>query len=196
MPNNLFELISSASLGSQNSSLDAIGSVYDGRSLGQASQHVFVNAATGNLHVQDYLRPFQFLGFQVKLGFTYNSVDNLWRPSLGKSLTQNQQTVSLTAEDGSQINFQFNQEANSYIATGLANGNQILTQDPATQLWTLQHLDSGLIERFNSTGLLQNQIDAAGRQLTYVYANGKLQTVTDNAQRQVSFIWTQNSCVI
>ncbi|WP_217495725.1 DUF6531 domain-containing protein, partial [Pseudoalteromonas byunsanensis] len=122
-------IISGEGLGLFNTSTSFSGQ--QGRAaLGQASENIFVNAATGNLVLQHQDEQVKGLGLGLGVIRTYNSLghfdgdnDDQWRLGFLKSITlegaRNQagSTVTRVTADGFAQRFNYNAAKGEYVST-------------------------------------------------------------------------------
>ncbi len=148
-----------------------------------------VNTATGNYVHQDTDLALPGLGLPVAVTRTYNSLDTDTGPlgvgwSFGYAMhldAGSDGSLTFSAEDGAQYVFApdgsggFLRPAGTYTdLVQLEDGSYQLTRR------------DGVIDAFDSAGLLASQTDRNGNQLTFDYTSGRLTTITDTVGRTVS----------
>jgi len=187
-----FHLITSPALGTAESCLGIIGSLNNGKGLGQASINLFANASTGNLVLRGHSKTIIDNGFELPIHMLYNSQSNNWRLSLIKKLEAEQNAIIITQEDGCKIRFTYDDDTQTYTAVGLANGNQRIT--PLNDgSWGLFHFKTGVTETFNADGQLIMRTDAQGRRLQYTYENDRLTRINCPSGQAIIIDYDANS---
>jgi YD repeat-containing protein len=199
-------VISSNTLGVLNSSLDVLGSQ---GALGQAAQghsgeRVYVNAATGNLVVQDTDEVLLGRGLDVNLLRTYNSQGLLsddngdsWRmgvyrkvSNLAGTVNSAGSTVTRVASDGSESTYTYDAVSGVYVSTDGAGSYNTLAYDAATQTWTFSDGETQVQEFYDAAngGRLVKSQDPDGSALTYVYNATGLITQVNDASGETTYL--------
>ncbi len=203
------------SLGLNLSSLGTLGQrgTFGSALTGRNGELAYVNAATGNLVLQDRDDVLMGRGLSVPSVRTYNSLgqlndDNGDNWSLG-AYTQQLRLVGTvntagstfvrTDRDGSQATYTYDSSSSQYVSTDGGGAHDRIRV--AGGAWTWTDGDTGTQERYDSaTGALVSVTDLSGNTLTYGYdsaglltsiskSNGE-QTFYDYAGRQLTQIRT------
>src|SRR5262245_32925563 len=191
-------VVAGNSLGLSNTSLFVLGAQGARGSPAQerAAERVHVNAATGNLVVQNRDELVLGRGPDLSLVRTYNSRgllnddngDNwrlgIYRRVFGLTGTANTagSTVTRTDADGADAIYTYSASLGKYVSTEGEGPYDTLAFDSATQTWTFTDGDSGVIERYDAAngGRITQLLDADGNGLTFTYsASGLITQVTD-----------------
>ena len=173
--------------------------------LGQGNEQVFVNAATGNLVIQQLQDELVGPGLDIQSVLTYNSLglasdDNGDNFSLGKVLAQLKLTgtvktagsyLTVTNFDGSQANYAWDAGNNRYVTTAGGGVYGVITYDGSKYTLfegTTQH--TSVYD--GTTGRLLTRSDTHGNSLTFGYdaTSGFLTSVTDGAGEVVNYNYT------
>jgi YD repeat-containing protein len=191
-------IVAGQGLGLTNTSANLLGS--GGQqglaAVGRSGEKVYVNAANGNLVVQQQDEWLVGRGPDVAVLRTYNSLatsdgdngDN-WRLGLsrkvyGASGTLNMagSTVTRVGEDGAQSLFTFDTSRALYVSKDGTGSFDTLSWDAASNSWTWTDGNSRVQERYDGLngGRLTQVVDTDGNALTVVYnASGLVNLVTD-----------------
>lgn len=177
-------------------------------SVGQNGEQVYVNAANGNLLIQDRDQMLLGLGGNSTIFRAYNSLnqgsgDN-WRPGGARTVTQLTgtlntagSTITLTDWDGSSTTYAYNTSRSIYVSTATsiefgvapdrgaapvsAQGRDTLSFDAKTQSWVWTSGTHDQMQRFDAAqgGRLASAYDRDGNTVTYTYdTKGRLSKVT------------------
>ncbi len=199
-------IVSGASLGLTNSSLNVLGSqgALGQANLGRAGEGVYVNAATGNLVVQNRDEVVIGRGLDLSLVRTYNSQGFLnddngdnWRLGVYRKVynltgTVNTagSTVTRVAEDGSESIYTYDASLGKYVSNDGAEAYDTLAFDGVTQTWTWTDGDSQVTERYDAAngGRITLAQDADGNGLTFIYNAAGLITQVSDASGETTFL--------
>src|SRR2546422_1433054 len=159
-------IVSGAGLGLANGSLNVLGSqgAVGQANQGRAGESVYVNAATGNLVVQN--RDEVVIGRGPDLSFlrTYNSQGLLnddngdnWRLgvyrkvyNLTGTVNASGSTVIRIAEDGSELIYTYNAALGKYVSGDGSGAFDTLAFDGAAQTWTWTDGNTQVTERYDA----------------------------------------------
>src|SRR5262245_18838966 len=191
-------VVAGNSLGLSNTSLFVLGAQGARGSPAQerAAERVHVNAATGNLVVQNRDELVLGRGPDLSLVRTYNSQGQLnddngdnWRLGIyrrvfGLSGTANTagSTVRRLDADGAESVYTFNTTLGKYVCSEGEGAYDTLTFDGTAQVWTWTDGDSRVTERYDAAnnGRVTQVVDADNNALTFTYnAAGLITQVTD-----------------
>src|SRR5262245_43644634 len=189
-------VVSGSSLGLSNTSLRVLDLQGGVASQGRAAERVYVNAATGNLVMQNRDELLLGRGPDVSLLRTYNSQGKLdddngdnWRLGIyrrvygltGTANTAGSQVTRVDA-DGAESPFSFDATFGKYVSSAGAGSFDTLAFDGATQTWTFTDGDGRITERYDAAngGRITQVLDADGNGLTFSYnAAGLITQATD-----------------
>ena len=161
-----------------------------GGTLGRSGEQVLLNAATGNLMIEQQDEMLTGRGLDASISRTYNSLGNLsdengdnWRQSTDRRVygltgTVNTagSTVKRVSADGSEITYTWNTGANAYIATDGSGAYDKLTWNAGTSVWTWTDGDSQVTETYGQLiggqYFITKQTDTSGNALTFSYVAG------------------------
>src|SRR6266853_1616002 len=201
-------VVSGNSLGLLNTSLYVLGSqgALGQASSGRAGEQIYVNAATGNLVIQNRDELLVGRGPDLNLLRTYNSqgllnddnADN-WRLGVYRKVynltgTVNTagSTVTRVAEDGSESVYAYDTTLGKYVCHDGAGAYDTLAFDGATQTWTWSWTDgtNRLTERYDAAngGRITQVLDQDGNGLTFVYNAAGLVTQVNDASGETTFL--------
>jgi len=199
-------LVAGSGLGLERSSAFVLGSrgVVGQAGLGRASDNVYVNAATGNLVVQNADEMLIGLGPDSAIARTYNSQggftddngDN-WRTSVhrlvgGLTGTVNTagSTVTRTDWDGSESVYAYDTTRGLYVSTAGAGAYDTLSFSGSTWTWT--DGNSRVVETYdaNNGGRIVSSADTDGAALAFTYANGLISRVTTASGEYTDLVYT------
>src|SRR6266571_2726757 len=192
-------IVSGASLGLTNSSLNVLGSqgALGQANLGRAGEGVYVNAATGNLVVQNRDEVVIGRGLDLSLVRTYNSQGFLnddngdnWRLGVYRKVYNLTGTVTRVAEDGSESIYTYDASLGKYVSNDGAEAYDTLAFDGVTQTWTWTDGDSQVTERYDAAngGRITLAQDADGNGLTFIYNAAGLITQVSDASGETTFL--------
>jgi YD repeat-containing protein len=171
-----------------------------GSSLGRSAEQVLLNAATGNLMIQQKDEMLVGLGPDASVARTYNSRGDLsdengdnWRQSTDRRiygavgpLNQAGSTIKRVSADGSEVTYTYQtitrtsgtttQNDTGYFATDGSGAYDKLSWNPSTSAWTWTDEDTQFTETYDyasgSQYLLTKQTDTSGNSVTFSYAAG------------------------
>src|SRR5712691_1615915 len=191
-------IVAGSSLGLSNTSLYTLRpqGMLGQAAQGRAGEGVYVNAATGNLVVQNRDELVLGRGPDLSLVRTYNSQGLLnddngdnWRLGVYRKVynltgTVNSagSTVTRVAEDGSESVYSFDASLGKYVGHDGAGAYDTLSFDGATQIWSWTDGNSRITERYDAAngGRIAQVLDPDGNPLTFTYnAVGLITQVTD-----------------
>ncbi|WP_322966413.1 DUF6531 domain-containing protein [Sphingomonas fuzhouensis] len=181
--------------------------------LGRANERIHVNAATGNLLIQQQDEMLIGRGPDVAVGRTYNSLGDLsdengdnWRQSTDRRVygltgTANASgsTVKRVSADGAEITYAWNASASAYVATDGAGAYDRLTWTASNATWSWTDGDSQQTETYGYAAgsgryLITRATDTKGNSLTFAYLNGgKLDKVTTADGGYTRYGWSGNN---
>src|SRR5581483_405183 len=198
-------IISGSNLGLLNSSLYVLGSQALGQAgQGRAGERVYVNAATGNLVVQNQDELLLGRGPDLGLLRTYNSQgqfqddngDN-WRLGLYRkvyNLTGAVNTagssVTRVAEDGSESVYTFDAASGKYVSASGAGAYDTLAYEGSSQTWTWTDGNTRLTERYDGAngGRITAMTDPDGNALTFTYGASRLISQVTDASGETTYL--------
>ncbi|WP_157768492.1 hypothetical protein, partial [Burkholderia ambifaria] len=177
-------IVTGNGLGLQSSSALGLGArgQLGAASFGQAGEQVYVNAANGNLMVQD--RDLMLIGRGVNgaIHRAYNSQGRVaadgWRPGgartvgeLTGTLNQAGSTVTRTDWDGSTITYGYDAQRRLYVAANGTGARATLAYDAGLRQWDWQDGGKRLSERYDAVrgGRLVSATDSDGNRVDYAY---------------------------
>ncbi|HEX7759156.1 MAG TPA: hypothetical protein VF459_06630 [Caulobacteraceae bacterium] len=199
-------VVAGAGLGVERTSAFVLGSLgqLGSAGLGRAGDNVYVNAATGNLIVENTDEMLIGLGQDDVISRTYNSLgaftddngDN-WRESVQRQITGLTGTVNTAGStvtrmdwDGSNITYAWDTARNAYVSKEGAGAYDTLTFAGSTWTWT--DGSSQVVETYdaNNGGRLIARTDTDGNALTFTYgANGLVSQVTTANGEYTSLVY-------
>ncbi|QSI29786.1 hypothetical protein GNX71_09405 [Variovorax sp. RKNM96] len=193
-------IVSGNSLGLSLSSLTTLGQrgLVGSAGQGRNGELAYVNAATGNLVLQNRDELLLGRGPDVLSARTYNSqglldddnADN-WRVGafgqkvvLTGSVATVGSTLTRTDRDGAQAVYTWDAATSRYVSSAGAGAFDTIAHDAGADQFVWTDGDSGLTERYQATGQgrLVSVTDADGNTVSYAYnanANGTVQSLTD-----------------
>src|SRR5712691_5710460 len=199
-------IVSGAGLGLSNGSLNVLGpqGALGQANQGRAGEGVYVNAATGNLVVQNRDEVVIGRGLDLSLVRTYNSQGFLnddngdnWRLGVYRKVynltgTVNTagSTITRIAEDGSESIYTYNAALGKYTSSDGAGAYDALAFDGAAQTWTWTDGDTQVTERYDAAngGRITQVLDPDGNGLTYTYNAAGLITQVNDASGETTFL--------
>src|SRR5262245_40598286 len=202
-------VVAGNSLGLSNTSLFVLGAQGARGSPAQerAAERVHVNAATGNLVVQNRDELVLGRGPDLSLVRTYNSRGLLnddngdnWRLGIyrrvfgltGAAANTAGSTVTRTDADGADSVYTYSTSLGKYVSTEGEGAYDTLTFDIGTQTWTFIDGDSGVTERYNAASggwRITQVLDVDGNGLTFTYdATSGLITQASDASGETTFL--------
>lgn len=191
-------IVSGNSLGLSLSSLATLGQrgVLGSSAQGRSGEQSFVNVANGNLVLQDFDDKLVGRGLDISVVRTYNSQGLLnddngdnWtvgafgqRVILTGTVASAGSTLVRTDRDGASATYTWDTARNLYVSNAGAGAFNTISFDSVNARYIWTDGATGLIERYESTGLgrLVSVTDPAGNTVSYTYnANGTLQHMVD-----------------
>jgi YD repeat-containing protein len=173
-------------------------------SVGRLGSAVTVNAATGNLVIQNQDEVLIGQGPDSVLSRSYNSLGLLnddngdnWRASAQRSVVLVSGTVNTAGStvkridwDGSEVIFTWDAGRSAYISRDGTGAYDIITF--ASNVWTWTDGASQTVEKYDNLngGRITSTADTDGNQLTYTYTSGQLTRVTTASGDYTDLTWT------
>ena len=157
--------------------------------LGQGGDSVYVNAANGNLVVQQDDGFLAAAGIGIHLLQTYNSKgdrNTAWRFNVQSSIqikgTANTagSTLIRTAEDGHQSLFHYDITQKMYLPND--GGTERITY--SQNEWVYKQGEQKSISYYNQNGQLVRMADRDGHFFSFTYVNGTLASIKDSSTKQ------------
>lgn len=176
-------------------------------STGRNREQAYVNAATGNLVVQQIDDSLSALGLNLTLARTYNSQgvvdgdnnDN-WRIGVYERVynltgTRNTtgSTVTKTFGDGADVVYTYNTSLGKYVGRDGDGANDTLSYINSTAQWTWTNGSTRATETYNANGQLLNSKDVDGNTVNYRYAGSLLTSITDASGQQTLLDYRGNN---
>jgi YD repeat-containing protein len=150
------------------------GELLEEGTFGQAKVQVYANVSNGNCVIIDRLLQLVDQNGILSLGYVYNSqapsVATKWR-LYHKRLCQpdqNASTLVMEEADGHLTTYTI-ASARMYVAEGLSDGTPVCRFNSLLGLWQWFHPGLGILEFYDSRGLLQSRQDTAGRKTQFIY---------------------------
>ncbi len=199
-------IVAGSSLGLSNTSLYTLRpqGMLGQATQGRAGEGVYVNAATGNLVVQNRDELVLGRGPDLSLVRTYNSQGLLnddngdnWRLGVYRKVynltgTVNTagSTVTRVAEDGSESIYTYNAALGKYASSDGSGAFDTLDFASATQIWTWTDGDTQVTERYDAAngGRITQVLDPDGNGLTFTYNAAGLITQVQDASGETTFL--------
>ena len=193
-------------LGLANTSLHVLGAggVLGAASHGRAAERLYVNAANGNLVVQNRDELLIGRGPDVALLRTYNSQGLLdgdnndnWRIGVYRKVYNLTGTVNAAGSsvtrveaDGSESVYTYDVALAKYVSRDGSGAYDTLAYDGATQFWTWTEGESRVTERYDGAngGRITQVTDADGHGLTYTYNGAGLVSQVTDASGETTFL--------
>ncbi|HEX7635654.1 MAG TPA: hypothetical protein VF427_10295, partial [Noviherbaspirillum sp.] len=190
-------IVSGNSLGLNLTSLTTLGQqgVTGSAGQGRNGEKAYINAATGNLVLQNFDDRLVAHGVDIARVRTYNSQgqysddnndDNwigLYRYAKANGpYNKAGSTITRTDTDGSESVYTYDVNKGVYVSTGGAGAYDTIAYDKKSQLLTWTDGETGIQERYASTGLgrMLSTTDPSGNTVTYSYSpEGNLTKVVD-----------------
>jgi YD repeat-containing protein len=199
-------IFTGAGTGFERSSASVLGS--QGRlgnaGFGRSGETVYVNAANGNLLINQRDEFLVGRGPDVNIGRTYNSLATLgddnndkWRQSTDRrvfgltgTLNTAGSTVHRVGDDGADITYSWDAAQSAYVATDGSGAYDKITRSGT--LWTWTDGDTQAIERYDESlgGMIVQATDTSGNTLTYQYLLGKLDKVITADGSWTQYQWS------
>jgi YD repeat-containing protein len=200
-------IVTSANFGLQNSSATILGSagqVGDSR-LGQAGSRVTVNAATGNLVVQNQDEMLFGRGLDAGIATNYNSqasyTSNDWQLSssrmtntLAGTVNTGGSTIRHYTGDGSYITYTWDAARSAYVGNESDGAYDTLTFDAVANKWTWTDGVTRAWDLYDgaNNGRLMESTDASGNKLTYTYTSSRVSRITTANGEYLSLTYTNS----
>ena len=175
--------------------------------LGRGGESVFVNAANGNLLINQRDEFLVGRGPDISIARTYNSLATLgddnndrWRQStdrrvfgLGGTLNTPGSTVRRVGDDGADILYTWDSAKAAYVATDGSGAHDTITRSGS--LWTWTDGATQTVEKYDETlgGRIVQAIDTSGNILSFTYVGGKLDKVTTADGSWTQYVWSGNN---
>ncbi|MBP2161889.1 MULTISPECIES: RHS repeat protein, partial [Asticcacaulis] len=198
-------IVTSANFGLQNSSatvLGGAGQIGDSR-LGEAGTRVTVNAATGNLMVQNQDEMLFGRGIDAGISSHYNSLasytSNDWQLNFSRMTNTLAGTVNTAGStirhytgDGSYITYTWDATRSAYVGTESDGAYDTLTFDAGTNRWTWTDGATRAWDLYDgaNSGRLMESTDASGNKLTYTYTSSRVSRITTANGEYLSLTYT------
>lgn len=202
-------IISGQGLGVERSSAFVLGSagLIGNASSGRLGSNVYVNAATGNLVVQNQDEVLIGLGPDAIINRTYNlwglgDDDNgdLWRNGAQRNvvlasgtLNTAGSTLARTDWDGGVATYNYDAASGSYISKeGAGACDRIVS---AGNVFTWTDGNSRLVETYDAlnSGRITAAIDTSGNQVSYGYTGNNLTSVTTADGEKIELVYSGNN---
>ncbi|ODB34900.1 hypothetical protein BB427_18190 [Pseudoalteromonas sp. BMB] len=186
-------IISGEGLGLFNNTSSLLGQ-HTRTALGQASENVFVNAATGNLVLQNQDEQVKGLGLGLGVLRTYNSLGHFdgdnndqWRLGFLKSIsvegTRNQagSVVTRVTADGFAQRFNYDAAKGAYISTQGSGAHDTLKFNGDGSA-VLKIDGQNITERYDTQGRLSAMVSVEGHETTISYSGSRVSQITTQTQ--------------
>jgi YD repeat-containing protein len=185
-------VIAGNGLGLGNTSLRQLGQGLGGQAaIGQSGVDQYLNAATGNLVLQNADEGLIFDGLPLEVLRTYNSQGQLagnqgwlfgFTRSIGGltgSLDTAGSTITRTSDDGSAVVYAYNTTLGQYVSGGQSGAVDILSWSAASSTWTWVDAASSQQEAYNAAGQLITLSDSrTGAHYDFSYSGSQLTRIT------------------
>jgi YD repeat-containing protein len=185
-------VIAGNGLGLGNTSLRQLGQGLGGQAaIGQNGTDQYLNAATGNLVLQNADEGLIFDGLRLDVLRTYNSQGQLsgnqgWLFGFTRSiggltgtLDTAGSTITRTDDDGSAVTYAYNTSLGQYVSTGQSGAQDALSWSATASTWTWTDSASRQQETYNASGQLTVLSDAeTGASYSFSYSGGQLSQIT------------------
>jgi YD repeat-containing protein len=165
-----FNVVATPGLGQRNNPLKESKVAF-----GQAQLSINANPLNGNLNICDFTHSYIGQGFEVAIGYQYNSQANEpWRLTQGKIIGSIQgkandigSFVLVEESDGHESTYTYDETRHCYVNVSEAGGSSTLTyQEGRWQGWNLV---SNINESYNHNNQLETLTDTFGNELSYEY---------------------------
>jgi YD repeat-containing protein len=186
--------------------LGASGGVLGNPAAGYLGSSFFVNAASGNVVIQNQDEVLTGIGQDTALSRTYNSLGLLdddngdnWRESsqrtvagLTGTVSTAGSTITRTDWDGSRQVFTWDAAKAAYVYKDAAGAYDKLTFSAGTSQWTWTDGDSRVIELYDNAngGRIVSSLDPDGKGQTFAYTGAQLTRITDSNGEYVVLAWS------
>ncbi|WP_133166876.1 DUF6531 domain-containing protein, partial [Solimicrobium silvestre] len=166
---------------------------------GQQPTGVYVNAATGNLVVQNNDVNLTGVGSDLTVTQTYNSDGSQlgaqgWLIGTGKQITltsgtldQAGSTIVHTLQDGSMVVYQYNAAQGDYVSDDASAENGLISATATG--WTYVDSSTQVTETYDQSGRMVTSSDASGNTTSYTYegTSNQLASIVDASGESVQF---------
>lgn len=201
-------IVAGQSLGLGQTSARTLGSggVLGNPAAGYLGSSFFVNAASGNVVIQNQDEILTGVGQDMVLSRTYNSLGLLdddngdnWRESSQRTVagltgTVNTagSTITRTDWDGSRQVFTWDAAKSAYVYKDPAGSFDKLTYSAGSNQWTWTDGDSRVTELYDNVngGRIVSSLDADGKGQAFTYTGSQLTRITDSNGEYVSLTWS------
>ena len=172
--------------------------------LGRGGETVFVNAANGNLLINQRDEFLVGRGPDVSIARTYNSLATLgddnndrWRQSTDRrifgltgTLNTPGSTVRRVGDDGADITYTWDSAKSAYVSTDGGGTYDKITRSGS--LWTWTDGDTQTIETYDEGlgGVIVQATDTSGNSLSFLYLLGKLDKVVTADGSWTQYQWS------
>ena len=173
---------------------------------GYLGSSFFVNAASGNVVIQNQDEILTGIGQDTVLSRTYNSLGLLdddngdnWRESSQRTVagltgTVNTagSTITRTDWDGSRQVFAWDAAKSAYVYKDPAGSFDKLTYSAGSNQWTWTDGDSRVVELYDNAnaGRIVSSLDPDGKGQTFTYTGSQLTRITDSNGEYVVLTWS------
>ena len=175
-------------------------------SVGRLGEQALLNAATGNLIIQDRDEFLIGRGLGVEIARTYNSLGNFsddngdnWRLSTDRRVygltgTVNSagSTVTRVSGDGTEITYAWNASAGVYVTTDGGGAYDKLRYTGSSWVWT--DGDTQITETYaniyNGQYRISTQTDSSGNHLTFTYTGANLARIATATGEYIHYDWS------
>ena len=185
-------VISGNGLGLGNTSLTQLGQTQGGQAaLGQGQVNQYLNAATGNLVLQNADEGLIFDGLSLNVLRTYNSLGQLsasdgWSFGFTRSvggltgaLDSAGSTMTRNADDGSSVVYVYNATTGIYVSSDQSGAIDTLSYNATSSTWTWTDAADQQQETYNAAGKLTTLASlSTGASYSFSYSNGQLSQIT------------------
>lgn len=165
-------------------------------------EQMFVNVSNGALVLQHQDAFMPSFGEDFSLIRTYNSRGQ-WNTEVGKGwtltvflelsqITNNK--ITLINPDSSQFLFQWDDAAQAYVSVDGPGAYERIVQDKVTKTYQLLRSDQ-TVYFFDINGTMVKSRDTNGNEMTYTYAQGKLQSVQDDTGHRVTYVYSGSDLI-
>ena len=183
--------------------------------FGRGGEDLFLNAANGNVVINQQDEFVSGMGLDAAVTRTYNSLGNTsddngdnWRQGYDRRIINapatygaTNSTVQRVSGDGSIITYTWSATTNAYVATDGGGAYDTLTKTGS--VWTWTDGDSQVKETYtdptsSGTFKLATRVDVDGNTVGFAYgANNLISTVTtsgsDNGVSTITYAWSGNN---
>src|SRR5262245_41635006 len=167
------------------------------------NEQMYVNVSNGALVLQHQDAYMPSFGEDFNLIRTYNSRGQ-WNTEVGKGwtltvflelsqITNNK--ITLINPDSSQFLFQWDDAQQAYVSVDGPGAYERIVQDKTTKTYQLLRSDQ-TVYFFDNTGQMVKSRDTNGNEITYTFAQGKLQSVQDDTGHRVTYVYGTGSNLV